>query len=222
MQKISDLKEKFKNKELFDQAFTHRSWINENPGKRESNERLEFLGDAILEFVVTDYLYSKLPDKEEGSLTFLRANIVNTTNLSGFARKMGIGDLIFLSKGESVLGKNNNSLLADTVEALIGAMYLDNGLTETTKFIIENLLSDLNQKLKGPLKSAKSLLQEISYEKKLPIPIYRLIKSVGPVHSREFTMEVLMGAKSYGRGVGKSKQEAEQKAASVALQKLTG
>src|SRR5258708_2216467 len=179
---VDNLKAKFKKKELLEQALTHRSWVNENPNKRGTNERLEFLGDAILEFVVTDHLYKKLPDKEEGYLTALRANIVNTINLAKIATKMKLGEAIFLSKGESESGAKNNSLLADTVEAIIGAIYLDLGLTEATNFIHENLLTDLDEKIKEPLKDAKSRLQEMAQAKGLATPKYKVIKEVGPDH----------------------------------------
>src|SRR5260221_7222439 len=148
---------KFKNKKLFEQALTHRSWVNENPGSRNSNERMEFLGDAVLELVVTDYLYNKLPDKEEGYMTALRANIVNTTNLAKLARKIELSKNIYLSKGEKqTKGDDNNSLLADTVEAIIGAIYIDGGIEKAREFIIENLLTDVDEKIKEPLKDPKS------------------------------------------------------------------
>src|SRR6266576_3184980 len=128
----------FKNKDLLDLALTHRSWVNEHKGIRNSNERLEFLGDAILEFVVSKELYKDFPDKEEGYLTALRANLVNTISLAGVAEKLDLGSLIFLSKGEEDGGgRKNTSLLADTVEAIIGAMFIDKGIEEAEKFIKE-------------------------------------------------------------------------------------
>ena len=211
-----------KNKQLLEQSLTHRSWVNENPGKRESNERLEFLGDAVLELVVTDYLYNKLPDKPEGYLTALRANIVNTTNLAKFARKINLGKSIFLSKGEKLTkGDDNNSLLADTVEAVIGAIYLDEGITKAKKFIEDNLLSDFLEKIKEPLKDPKSRLQESSQAKKLSAPQYKVVKMVGPDHNKEFTVQVQIRGKVLGIGTGKSKSEAEQKAAALALNEVS-
>jgi len=217
MQNLDELKKSFRNKNLFDQALTHRSWVNENQKRRESNERLEFLGDAVLELVVTSDLYDKLKDKSEGYLTALRANIVNTTNLSKLAEKLEVEKHIFLSKGDSKAGISN-SLLADTLEAIIGAIYLDRGLEGAKKFIMTNLLGDLDKKLKEPLKDAKSRLQEIVQLKKLGSPKYKVIKIKGPEHDREFTVEVFVSNQSYAKGSGKSKNEAEQKAATKALE----
>ena len=220
MKKIEELRKKFKNPEIFDQAMTHKSWVNENPSKRGSNERLEFLGDAVLELVVTDYLFKKFPEKEEGYLTNLRANIVNTTNLASLAKKIDLGESIFLSKGEQSGGVKNKSLLADTIEAIIGAIYLDSGIVAAGKFIEENLLSDLDVKLKEPLKDAKSRFQESVQASGLPAPKYKVIKITGPDHARLFTVHVYVKGKVVGEGVGKSKSEAQQKAASVALEKV--
>src|SRR3989344_6126521 len=126
MNDLDSLSSLFKNKELLKQALTHRSWVNENPKERGSNERLEFLGDAILEFLVSKEIYLRFPDKEEGYLTALRANLVNTQNLAKIAEKLKVGDKLFLSKGEEDGGgRENPSLLADTVEAIIGAIYID-------------------------------------------------------------------------------------------------
>lgn len=219
MLKLDNLKNKFKNKDLFDQALTHKSWVNEN-GTRESNERLEFLGDAVLELVVTGHLYETLPDKPEGYLTALRANIVNTANLSKLARSINLAESIYLSKGESESGKKNNSLLADTVEALIGAIYLDQGQKEAQKFISENLLHDLEEKIKEPLKDPKSMLQEYFQSNYKTTPVYKVIKEIGPDNAKEFTIRVQSGGKSLGEGTGTTKQEAQQKAAAIALRKL--
>lgn len=220
---MDNLKKTFKNKELLEQALTHKSWVNENSGKRSSNERLEFLGDAVLELIVTDHLYKKLPDKEEGYLTALRANIVNTTNLSELALRMKLGEAIFLSKGESLAqGKNNISLLADTVEAIIGAIYIDQSLKVASKFVQENLLFDLDRKIKEPLKDSKSMLQEKVQAKGFRTPRYKVTEIKGPDHDREFTLSVEIDGKVMGEAKGKSKSEAEQKAAKVALEKLKG
>ncbi len=219
MQKINDLEKKFKDTNIFEQSLTHRSWVNENPGKRESNERMEFLGDAVLELVVTDYLYHKLPEKPEGYLTALRANIVNTINLAKLARKIDLGKSIYLSKGErQTKGNDNNSLLADTVEAIIGAIFIDQGLDKAKNFILENLLIDLDEKIKEPLKDAKSRLQENSQAQKLAPPKYKVIKMAGPDHAKEFTVEVSISGRIIGKGTGKSKSAAEQKAAAIALE----
>jgi len=220
MTKIDSLQKLFKNKKILEQALTHRSWVNEHPGKRETNERLEFLGDAILEFIISEHLYQNFPQQKEGYLTALRANLVNTKNLSTVAQKLAVGKVLHLSKGEEETGgRTNPSLLADTLEAIIGALYLDQGLAATKKFIEKNLLSTLKEKLRKPLKDAKSRLQEDVQARKIPAPKYVVISETGPDHAKEFVVEVLINGKSWGRGKGKSKAEAEQQAARKALKK---
>ncbi len=221
MKKIEKIKKEFKDQKLFDQALTHKSWLNENPNKRESNERLEFLGDAVLDFLVGKHLYLKLPNKNEGYLTALRASIVNTKNLHLVAEKLDLGKYIFLSKGEEERGgRQGKHILADTVEAIIGAIFLSLGLEKAESFILDNLLQDLEKKLEQPLKDPKSKLQEYCHAKKLPVPKYNLIKSVGLDNDKEFTIEVQIKNQTFGQGVGKTKQEAEQEAASVALESI--
>lgn len=220
MTNIDTLKDLFLDKNLLTLALTHKSWVNENPGKRTSNERLEFLGDAILEFVVSKELYEKFTNKEEGYLTALRANLVNTQNLSEVAKKLNIGSALFLSKGEEEGGgRQNSSLLADTVEAIIGAIFLDQGLKKVSEFIHTNLLVEIPEKLREPLKDPKSRLQEYVQAKGLSTPKYKLIEESGPDHSKKFIMEVVIDGESWGRGVGKSKSIAEQKAAEDGLKK---
>lgn len=208
----------FKNQDLYLQALTHRSWVNENDGDRGTNERLEFLGDAVLEFVVSKAIYDKFPNQEEGYLTALRANLVNTKNLSQVAEKLNIGAEIFLSKGEiDGGGRSNPSLLADTVEAIIGALFLDQGIEASKKFIEDNILVDVEKKAALPLKDSKSLLQEKVQAKNLPAPKYQVISESGPDHSKEFTVEVVINGKAEATGQGKSKSDAEQSAATNAL-----
>lgn len=218
---ISVLKNEFKNPDLLDHALTHRSWVNEHPGIRTSNERLEFLGDAILEFVVSRELFQGFPDKEEGYLTALRANLVNTVNLSLIAEKLEIGKFLNLSKGEiEGGGRSNKSLLADTVEAIIGALFIDSGLEASEKFILTYVLSDLDQKVQEPLKDAKSRLQELVQANGDPAPRYVVSQEEGPDHDKTFTIEVVVSDKSLAQGMGKSKGQAEQNAAVEALKKL--
>src|SRR3989344_2336125 len=208
----------FTNKKLLELALTHKSWVNEHSGKRGSNERLEFLGDAILEFIVSKEIYSKFPQEEEGYLTALRANLVNTKNLAEVAKKLNIGEMIKLSKGEEDGGgRTNSSLLADTVEAIIGALFLDQGLEASEKFIKENILIDTDKKAGLPLKDPKSLLQEKVQSKNLPAPKYQVISETGPDHNKEFVIKVVVNGKSIAKGTGKSKSEAEQDAAGSAL-----
>ena len=213
----------FKNQDLYLQALTHRSWVNENDGGRGTNERLEFLGDAILEFVVSKAIYDKFPKQEEGYLTALRANLVNTKNLSSVAEKLNLGSEILLSKGEEDGGgRKNSSLLADTVEAIIGALFLDQGLEASQKFIEDNILVDVDKKANQPLKDPKSLLQEKVQAKNLPAPKYQVASEVGPDHNKIFTIEVIIDNKSESTGTGKSKSEAEQVAAKNALSSYCG
>ncbi len=217
---LDKLKKNFKNAKLFEQALTHKSWLNENNRKRESNERLEFLGDAVLEYIISKELYNLFPDKSEGYLTALRANIVNTKNLHQIAMKLNVGKGLYLSKGEEEGGgRSNPSLLADTVEAIIGAIYIDRGLTATDKFIKKYLLSDLSEKLSQPLKDAKSALQEKVQAKGLPAPVYTVISESGPDHAKSFDVAVMIKEKIIARGKGKSKGEAEQNAAENAQDK---
>lgn len=211
----------FQNRNLLDHALTHRSWVNENSRSIGTNERLEFLGDAILEFIVSKEIYDKFPDKEEGYLTALRANLVNTKNLAAVAEKLEIGKLIKLSKGEEDGGgRKNSSLLADTVEAIIGALFLDQGLSASENFIKANILIDADKMASLPLKDAKSLLQEKVQAKSYPTPKYQITSEEGPDHNKKFTTEVIVNGKSIAHGVGKSKSEAEQDAASKALENM--
>ncbi len=208
----------FKNQDLYLQALTHRSWVNENDAGRGTNGRLEFLGDAVLEFVVSKAIYDRFPNEEEGYLTALRANLVNTKNLSSVAEKLNIGSEIFLSKGEiDGGGRSNSSLLADTVEAIIGALFLDQGIEAAQKFIDENILIDVEKKASLPLKDPKSLLQEKVQAKNFPAPKYQVVSESGPDHNKVFTVEVVINGKPEAKGEGKSKSDAEQNAASNAL-----
>ena len=220
MIKFEDLEKEFKNRELLDLALTHRSWVNEHKGERTSNERLEFLGDAILEFVASKEIFEMFPDKEEGYLTALRANLVNTVALTAIAKKLEIGPKIFLSKGEEDGGgRENASLLADTVEAIIGAIYIDRGIEASEEFIKATLLSEVEERAALPLKDAKSQLQEYVQGKGLTTPKYKVVEESGPDHDKKFVIEVLVDGESWGKGEGKSKSLAEQDVARQALAK---
>lgn len=212
----------FKSQVLFDLALTHKSWVNEHPNQRRSNERLEFLGDAVLEFITSKELYQKFPDKDEGYLTALRANLVNTTNLAHVAKKLQVGQMIYLSKGEEDGGgRENKSLLADTVEAIIGALYLDGGIAKAQEFIEKNLFSDLAEKLEAPLKDPKSRLQECVQAKGFEAPKYQVVKEKGPDHHKEFIIQVSVAGKALAKGSGKNKSDAAQKAARKTLDKIS-
>ena len=220
VKKIEILKKSFKDVNLLDHALTHRSWVNEHKGIRSSNERLEFLGDAILEYVASKEIFTQFPDKEEGYLTALRANLVNTVALADVARKLELGQELFLSKGEEEGGgRDNTSLLADTVEAIIGAIFVDRGVAAAETFIKDNLLTDVNQKASEPLKDFKSRLQEMVQAKGLTTPRYQVIEESGPDHNKKFVVEVLVNGESWGKGEGKSKSAAEQEAARQVMTK---
>ncbi len=211
----------FKNKNLLKQALIHRSWLNENPeSKLENNERLEFLGDAVLELVVTEHLYNNYPNPE-GELTNWRAALVNYQNLAQVAGGLGINEFLMLSRGESKdTGRARQVILANTMEALIGAVYLDHDYKTVQKFVKENVLSGLDYIIKNNLyKDAKSSFQEKSQEKHGITPIYKVIEETGPDHDKIFTVGVYLENNLAGQGQGPSKQEAEQKAAEDALGK---
>lgn len=220
MKTFLSLKKSFRDKDLFEMALTHRSWVNEHKHVRRSNERLEFLGDAILEYIVSDIIYGEFKNKEEGYLTALRSKIVNTVSLSQVALKLELGKYLYLSKGEEDSGgRSNQSLLADTIEAIIGAIYLDKGTDDCKKFISENILNDLDHISKEPLKDPKSLFQEIVQAKGYSTPKYTVINEEGPDHDKNFTLQVLVNGKVMGEGTGKSKSEAAQNAAKDGLTK---
>ena len=225
MNDLSRLEDKlgveFKDKNLLKQALIHRSWLNENPDSvLENNERLEFLGDAVLELAVTEYMYKKYPNPE-GEMTNWRAALVNYINLSEVAGKLGLNDFLLLSKGESKdTGRARQVILANTMEAVIGAMYLDQGYAVSAKFIEKNIISDLENVIKNKLyKDAKSLFQERSQEKTGITPVYKVLSESGPDHDKIFEVGVYLGEKLAGTGSGPSKQDAEQKAAEDALSK---
>lgn len=212
---------KFNNSKLFEQAFTHRSYLNEAREKLSSNERLEFLGDSILSFVVSNYLFNKYSDFDEGTLTNIRSLLVNTKNLALVSKELNFGSLLKLSKGEEESkGRQNQSLLADCFEAFVGALYLDQGLEAISKFIEESLLTKTTDIVgKRSFKDPKSLLQESVQAAKQSSPVYKVIAEEGPAHEKLFTVGVYVKNVSWGEGKGKSKQEAEENAAKVALSK---
>ena len=199
------LKVNFKNKDLLKQAFVHRSYINENSGfKLGHNERLEFLGDAVLELVTTEHLYSNYPNPE-GELTNWRASIVNSQMLAKLARKINLEDYLYLSKGEAkdTNGKARNYILANTYEALIGAIHLDGGYKQASKFINENLIPELPHILSNELYlDPKSKFQEISQEKLGITPSYKVLKESGPDHDKKFQVGVYLEKELIGTSTG--------------------
>lgn len=210
----------FADKKLLAQSFTHRSYINENPsGGREHNERLEFLGDAVLELVVTDYLYRKYRDRAEGELTAYRSALVNAVIIAEVAGDLGMNNFLLLSKGESKdNGKARQYILANTYEAYIGAVYLDQGYDTAARFITESLLPRVDAIVSQKLwRDAKSLIQEKAQEHVGVTPAYKVISESGPDHDKRFTVGIYFANDLIAQGKGKSKQEAEQKAAQEAL-----
>ena len=212
----------FKDKNLLKQAFTHRSYLNENPESNlYHNERLEFLGDAVLELIVTEYLYKSYPDKPEGELTMWRAALVNARMLAVVAKDLKIGDYLLLSHGEArETGKARDYILANATEALLGALYLDQGLKVCDKVIGQYVLSKLPQILKEKLfEDSKSRFQELAQEKTGITPNYQVLQEWGPDHEKHFRVGVTIGKDLVAEGEGTSKQEAEQEAAKAALKK---
>lgn len=214
---------KFKDDSLFNQAFTHRSYLNEAKEKLESNERLEFLGDSILSFVVSEYLYKTYPQFKEGALTNLRSLLVNTKSLANIAKELKFGDLLKLSKGEEESkGRENQSLLADCFEAFIGALYMDQGIEDVRTFLNKTLLLKAEDIVKqNVFKDPKSLLQEHVQAQKKPSPTYKVLSEEGPAHSKIFTVGAFVANVLEGQGTGRSKQEAEGNAARAALEKIS-
>lgn len=212
---------KFNDQNLLNQALTHRSAVNEGQGNSH-NERLEFLGDAVLELVVSDFVYQKYPKYQEGKLTQSRTALVRTETLAKLAIELDILKAILISKGEKRgRGEYNPSLLADVVEAIIGAIFLDRGFAAAKKFIYSTLLVNADKKIEIAIKlDSKSKYQEIIQAKGYSSPIYKIINISGPDHQRVFTAEVFVNGKPITCGRGLSKQEAEQAAAKMALKMI--
>ncbi len=211
----------FKNPALFEQAFIHRSYLNETKEALASNERLEFLGDSILSFVVSSHLFTAYPKFNEGALTNLRSLVVNTKSLASLSKTLGFGAFLKLSRGEEEsMGRENASLLANSLEAFIGALYLDQGLTAVKKFLEGALIPQIEEYVKKrTFKDPKSLLQEFVQSQKQTSPAYKVIFEEGPPHAKIFTVGVYVKNNLLGEGKGKSKQEAEEEAAKKALEK---
>lgn len=216
---LNHLEIKFLNPKLLQQAFYHRSYLNEVKMNIQSNERLEFLGDSVLSLIISYYLYTLKPTDSEGDLTNLRAHIVKTISLAEAAEKLELGKYLSLSKGEELSGgRNNPQLLANTYEALLGSIYLDQGLEVAKRMINKTLLPFFEKELKlGPPKDAKSSLQEDTQQKLKLSPHYKILSTTGPDHAKQFTVAVYIGGKEMGRGNGASKQIAEEQAAKQAL-----
>lgn len=210
----------FKNLGLLEEALTHRSFLNENRTSRQAhNERLEFLGDAVLELSSTRFLYDKFPNKPEGDLTAYRAALVNTVSIAGVAEMLGVNDMLLLSKGEAKdTGRARQIILANAFEAILGAVYLDQGYDVADAFLAKHLFPKIDEIVeKRAYQDAKSRFQELAQERRSVTPSYRTISEEGPDHDKKFTVGAYLGDKEVARGAGKSKQEAEQSSAQAAL-----
>jgi ribonuclease-3 len=211
-----------KDEYLLQRALTHRSYLNEHSEVMEDNERLEFLGDAVLDFFVADWVYHHFPEMAEGDLTKLRSALVKTEQLAEFARQLGLGEMMLLGKGEAESGgRNRANLLCATFEAVIGAIYLDGGLEEVQKFlkpIVEKTAEEIIAQNKE--REPKSILQEWAQSNGYGPPAYRTISVRGPEHAKTFEVEVYVGNRCYGKGEGPNKRVASKTAAKMALKSL--
>lgn len=211
----------FTDKTLIERAFTHRSYINENPKSGlEHNERFEFLGDAVIELIVTDYLFRQYPASAEGELTAYRSALVNAIIMGEVATDLGMNECLLLSKGESKdTGRARQTILANTYEAFVGAVYLDQGYASAATFVMQTLAPRLQDIIAKKLwKDAKSAIQEEAQERLGVTPAYKVVSENGPDHDKYFTIGVFFGEKKIAEGKGRSKQEGEQKAAMAALE----
>ena len=212
----------FANPSLMVRALTHRSYVNENPSALEDNERLEFLGDAVLDFIVGAWVYNHYPEMQEGDLTRMRSALVRTDTLAEFARQIALGSALRLGRGELASGgRERDNLLCATFEAVIGAIYLDSDIPTVEDFI-EPLLTSYSSQVvsQEDINDPKSMLQEWAQSNKLGTPRYTTIRSSGPDHAKIFTVEVQLNGEPYGQGQGSSKQSAAQVAAQEALKFL--
>lgn len=224
MKDFSKLEDKldleFNDQDLLVQAFIHRSYLNEHPNfELDDNERLEFLGDAVLELVVTNYLFKNYPEKPEGVLTNWRAALVNADRLSEVAREVKLNDFLLLSEGESKQkGKARDYILADVVEALLGAIYLDQGFEECRNFVEKYIIKKLPKIIEeGLYKDSKSLFQEKAQEQVSITPTYKVLEEWGPDHEKHFEVGVFLDDEKVAEGEGSSKLEAEKEAAEKGL-----
>lgn len=212
----------FQNKELLRQTFTHSSYVNERDDVISDYERLEFLGDAVLGMIISEYLYSNYFEYDEGELTRIKCAVVSESTLARVAARLELGSYMLLGRGEKLSGgRQKASLLADTFEALTAAIYLDGGWERVRAFVLEHLSPQVDAVRKGMLEvDHKSLFQEAAQRIIKSTPVYRVVNEYGPDHDKRFEVQVLCGNKEYGRGIGRSKKEAEQNAARQGLQNL--
>ncbi|MFP4329852.1 MAG: ribonuclease III [Spirochaetaceae bacterium] len=214
---------RFRRLELLNIAFAHRSYANEHSDSVGNNEKLEFLGDSVLGLVVAEYLYNSLPDKAEGELAKIKSFVVSEDSLAEIAKRLKVDTFILIGKGEEYSGgRGKKAILADAVEAIIGAYFLDSGFRAAKKFVLKYLVPEINKVLEDRhKKDYKTLLQEYVQKEFKAYPRYILEKKTGPDHNKTFWMDVEVDGTSYGPGQGKNKKEAEQEAAKVAYERLT-
>jgi ribonuclease-3 len=212
----------FENKQFLVLAFVHRSFFNEHRGLIDQhNERLEFLGDSVLGLLISDYLFSHLPEETEGHLSHLRSHIVDAGSCTQLLSKLGVAEYVLLGKGERMNdGRGRETILADLFEALIGAIYLDGGLEAVKRFFFTHFEQEIKTHLQRPHRNWKAELQDYSQKKYQKPPVYRILKETGPDHSKEFHVAASIDEREVGCGVGASKKEAEQAAAEDALKKI--
>ena len=221
IQKILGIK--LKDETLFKTAFTHRSYLNEHPKyENPSNERLEFLGDAVLQLLSSEYLFKNYPDHPEGDLTNFRSSVVCTSSIGKEAKRLDYGELLLLSNGEEATGgREREYILANTFEAVLGALFLEKGLAQCRKFVERELMHKIEDVIKNDeYRDAKSLFQEDAQDKFNTTPVYKILRSWGPDHQKMFKVGVFLGKDTWGIGKGNSKQKAEQSAAETALEKI--
>lgn len=214
---------KFNNISLLEKAFTHRSYLNEHKGDGlENNERLEFLGDAVLELIISSDLYRKYPEKPEGELTNIRAAVVRTESLAEESRALGFGQYLKMSKGEEDSGgKDKDYLLANTFEAVLGAIYLDQGFDTCVTYLEKTLLHKVSNIVeKNLFIDPKTQAQELIQSQFKVTPLYEVVKEEGPDHDKIFTVALIVNQKELGRGTGSSKQKAEEEAAKMAIETI--
>lgn len=211
----------FRDQSLLTLAFIHRSFINENRSINQHNERLEFLGDAVLGMLISDYLYGYLPSTAEGQLSYLRSRLVEASSCVNYMQSLNIANFILLGKGERMNdGRGRESIMADLFEAIMGAIYLDGGLEAAKKFLFSNFTPQIEDILKTPLRNWKALLQDYCQKKYQQTPTYDVLQASGPDHSKVFEISVLINQQELGRGRGASKKEAQQAAAADAISRF--
>ncbi|MDB2613758.1 ribonuclease III [Chlamydiales bacterium] len=213
----------FKDRYLLVIAFLHRSFLNENKdADYEHNERLEFLGDSVLGLIISHHLFEMHPEMPEGDLSFLRSRLVEASSCSAYVKKMGVEPYLLLGKGESVnMGRGRDSILSDLFESIIGAIYLDGGIEEATRFLFNILGDQIQEIVETPVSNWKALLQDWSQKRFQVPPVYEILGEIGPDHSKEFDVAVYINEEKKGEGRGPSKKEAQQEAARVAYESIS-